>query len=635
MATEPQGTTATIPQRVGRYEVILPIASGGMATVYLARSNAANGFSREVALKLTHAHLRDTPEFKNDLLEEAKLASGVRHPNVVPVLEVDEDPLGMYLIMDYVEGETLGGLRRKGGAGKRPLPPAIGMRVLLDALSGLHAAHELRDENGELVSLVHRDFSPQNIIVGLDGSARLTDFGIAKAASRLGHTQAGLVKGKISYMAPEQARSLPLDRRCDVWAAGVIAWELLAQRRLHPSGDGDVGTLLKVVSEEPAHLRSIDASIPADLERVVATALTIDRDRRFPSALALSKELAAVCKKHGLLADHEDVSAYLGQTVGAKLAERRGRAAEVLRLRAKMGAPGSTKENDERLAKDIQDAIRPLAEMLEPEADADIDEAMAPFMLDTPGHGRSTPDSKSKVLSPAEAERKLRRDSSAALATDPSERTTGSASSVSFDEPTPPTPERGAQALAQLREIPARIYLGAVAVLAFGVALGAMLGRRAVPHESAVIPSDRGSISTVASVMTPASNEPVASPVSSPSQSILTPAASSNPPAVLDADEQTAHAASTTPLPVHANWPIASFDVEGRSVAVASPSRDPALELTPEERARSVRVTAHATDGRESTLLVLPTVDRIAIEFPARPKPIGLPRSAAPGKRAH
>gem|GEM_PF-825255 len=305
-----------------------------MATVYLARTRRA-GIERDVALKLTHAHLRDTPEFATELLEEAKIAVRIRHPNVVPVLDVDDDPQGVFLVMQYVEGDTLGGLRRKATIESKPIPRPVSMRILLDALAGLHAAHELRDEEGALMGVVHRDFSPQNILVGVDGIAKLTDFGIAKATSRHGHTRTGLVKGKISYMAPEQARGMSLDRRCDVWAAGVIAWEMLAQRRLYVA-DNDVGTLLKVVTEAPLPLSRVATAISDELEEAVAHALTIDLDSRVGSALAFAKELESACQSAGYLADHEEVAAYVGSLVGPHLAERRARATEVVRLRGNL-----------------------------------------------------------------------------------------------------------------------------------------------------------------------------------------------------------------------------------------------------------------------------------------------------------
>jgi len=309
-----------MPERVGRYEILLPIASGGMATVYLARTVGPNGFATEVAVKLTHAHLRTSAEFTSDLLEEAKLAARIRHGNVVSVIDAGDDPHGLYLVMEYVEGDTLAHLMR--GAATLPTPMAV--RLLLDALAGLHAAHELRDEDGALVGVVHRDFTPQNILVGIDGVARLADFGVAKAARRVSHTRKGIVKGKIAYMAPEQAQGFPLDRRCDVWAAGVVAWELLAGRRLH-KGDDDVATILKVATEAPPLLRSVAPDLPEAVEAAVAGALAMSPLGRHATALALSKALSAACRDTIGIAELDEVAAWMATHVGPRLSLRRSK----------------------------------------------------------------------------------------------------------------------------------------------------------------------------------------------------------------------------------------------------------------------------------------------------------------------
>jgi serine/threonine protein kinase len=180
---------ASFPKTVGAYELILPIASGGMGTVYLARKRGPGGFEREVALKLTHAFLREQPEFAAQLVEEAKIASRIVHPNVVQVLDVEDDVYGVFLVMQYIEGDTLAGLMQHATEKGQRVPPEVALRVLADALTGLHAAHELRDGNaygGRSLGIVHRDFTPQNILVGSDGVSRLTDFGVAKALARGG-----------------------------------------------------------------------------------------------------------------------------------------------------------------------------------------------------------------------------------------------------------------------------------------------------------------------------------------------------------------------------------------------------------------------------------------------------------------
>ncbi len=328
------------PERVGRYEILLPIASGGMATVYLARAVGAGGFTTEVALKLTHAHLRDNPEFSNDLVEEAKIAARIRHRNVVSVIDVGQDESGIFLVMEYVEGDSLSGLfKAKGGTIPRP----IAARFLLDALEGLHAAHELRDDAGALLGVVHRDFTPHNILIGTDGVARLADFGIAKAATRLGHTRLGMVKGKIAYMPPEQAKGMPLDRRCDVWAAGVVAWELLAKRRLYLDDD-DVAILLKVATEAPPRLSSVAPEVPAALSEVVATALTMDVEKRCPTAAAFAKELRVALLASGGVADTPDAAEWMNFHVGGRVSDRRQRAAEVRERRDRTVVSGAMRQ---------------------------------------------------------------------------------------------------------------------------------------------------------------------------------------------------------------------------------------------------------------------------------------------------
>lgn len=279
------------PSKVGPYELLLPIAAGGMGTVFLARRHGAGGFRRDVALKVLHQHLRLEPKLVVDLLEEARLAALLKHPNVVPVLDAGDEPEATYLVMEYVDGDTLAGLLNRAAADAYDLTQPLIVRVLCDVLEGLEAAHELRGENGRRLGLVHRDVSPQNVLVGTDGVARLSDFGIARATTRLSLTQTGIVKGKVGYMAPEQARGRELDRRCDVWAAGVIAWELFAGRRLIDESDPLFGAT-RLFENDPPLLRSVRPDISPAIEEAVAWALTVDIERRCPTARQFAKCLA-------------------------------------------------------------------------------------------------------------------------------------------------------------------------------------------------------------------------------------------------------------------------------------------------------------------------------------------------------
>lgn len=283
-----------------------------MATVFLARAEGLGGFEREVAVKLLHDHLRENAELASQLVNEARISAKIRHPNVVQVHDVGEDPTGIFLVMEYVEGDTLSGLQRAARAAGEAVPVGIALRILTDALAGLHSAHELHDDAGQPMEIVHRDFSPQNILVGTDGISRLTDFGIAKAATGLGgHTRPGLIKGKIGYMAPEQARGRSVDRRCDVWAAGVVAWELLAGRPLRGNED-EVATLLEVVSGDPPDIRTVCPGISDALADAVTSALTGPRDRRCPTAAELRQRLVHAWRAQGeFLADNGEVAAYV------------------------------------------------------------------------------------------------------------------------------------------------------------------------------------------------------------------------------------------------------------------------------------------------------------------------------------
>ncbi|HVH43799.1 MAG TPA: serine/threonine-protein kinase, partial [Labilithrix sp.] len=320
------------PDKIGRYEIVLQIARGGMATVYLARSEGHGGFDRYVALKHTAEHLRSDPYFAEHLVEEAKLVAHLRHPNVVPVLDVGVDERGaVFLVMEYVPGDSLGGLLRAARESKVPLPPRVGLRILLDALAGLHAAHEHADEDGNSHHIVHRDFSPQNILVGTDGVARLTDFGIAKATSRVSFSVAGTMKGKVSYASPEQARGRSVDRRCDVWAAAVVAWEIIAGHKLYPPTPR---TLIDIVERPPPRLRTVVADVPQEIDDAIAQSLQLDAAERPASAQAFARMLSAAARDANMLAEIDEVAAYVQRAVGPELEERKHKIAETRRQRS-------------------------------------------------------------------------------------------------------------------------------------------------------------------------------------------------------------------------------------------------------------------------------------------------------------
>jgi eukaryotic-like serine/threonine-protein kinase len=239
------------PRAIGRYWIYDEIAAGGMATVHLGRLVGPASFTRTVAIKKLHPQFAKDEEFSSMFLDEARIAARIRHPNALTALDVVAAQGELYIVMDYIHGESLSKLLRGG-----PVPLGIASAIVTQALLGLHAAHEAVDDRGEPLGIVHRDISPQNVLVGVDGVARVVDFGIAKAASQVHTTQAGKIKGKLSYMSPQQVQSEEIDRRADIFAAGILLWEAVVGRKLLARGDA---TIARAVRQDlmSAHLHPI------------------------------------------------------------------------------------------------------------------------------------------------------------------------------------------------------------------------------------------------------------------------------------------------------------------------------------------------------------------------------------------
>jgi len=308
-----------------RYETIFRVAAGGMATVYLGTVRGAFGFRQLVAIKKPHAHLLADPDYRRLLITEARLASLIHHANVVDVRDVEAEGADVSLIMDYVEGAALAELLQCARSGGPGVAPAVAIRMVLDACAGLHAAHELIDERGRRVNLVHRDISPQNILVGLDGVARVTDFGIAKFEQKAGATTTdGHLKGKLAYMAPEAIEGKAIDRRYDVFAMGVVLWEAVCGRRLF-RGENEADTMRRVLDQPAPPVSEEVPSIGHALDAVVATALAKSPDQRFDNARAMALALETSARAAGLVAGHSDVAELVQVSVGAALEERRAR----------------------------------------------------------------------------------------------------------------------------------------------------------------------------------------------------------------------------------------------------------------------------------------------------------------------
>src|SRR5262245_60378789 len=241
----PSAPAHAVRRTAGRYVLYDEIASGGMGSVYLGRLEGPGGFSRTIAIKRMHPHLAKDPEFAAMFLDEARVAARIAHPNVASTLDVVHWEGQLLVVMEYIHGQSLAKLMSElRAAGKRvSLPVAIS--VIVDVLHGLHAAHEAKTPTGVPLDVVHRDVSPQNVLAGLAGLARLLDFGVAKASSQLPSTKDGRIKGKLAYMAPEQLMREPIDRRTDIFSASVVLWESLVGKRLF-SGDSEGDTVTRI-----------------------------------------------------------------------------------------------------------------------------------------------------------------------------------------------------------------------------------------------------------------------------------------------------------------------------------------------------------------------------------------------------
>jgi eukaryotic-like serine/threonine-protein kinase len=328
-------------QRLDRYELVAELASGGMATVFLGRILGAGGFQRFVAIKRLHPHLASEQEFVEMFLDEARLAASIHHPNVVPILEVGTSDRGYYLVMEYIEGDTLARLLARAATSRQRIPIPIVIRIVLDTLAGLHAAHELKDDNDHHLNLVHRDVSPQNILVGINGTARITDFGVARAATRLSSTRSGQLKGKLAYMAPEQARGGQIDRRADLFAVGTVLWEVLADKRLF-KGEGEADTLNRVLFEPIPKLRDIDPEIEPVLEAVTMKSLDRDPEKRFPTASVFADELEKAARTCASIASVREVADYVQKVLGQDISQQR----EAVRAWLAQSEPSRTELDD-------------------------------------------------------------------------------------------------------------------------------------------------------------------------------------------------------------------------------------------------------------------------------------------------
>ncbi len=267
----------------GKYRLISPLTLGGMAELFIALQEGVEGFSKVVALKRTLPHLASSEDFVSMFLNEARIASRLDHPNIVHIYDLGQVGSHFFMAMEYLPGEDLARVAKAARQAESAIDPDIIAAIVQAAAHGLHYAHEMTDDDGKLIGLVHRDINPSNLIVTYHGNVKVVDFGIAKATASSSETQAGVIKGKLAYLAPEQVAGKPADRRCDVFCLGIVMWELLTNKRLF-ARENDVATLSAVIAAEVPTLSSIRQGIHPQLEGVVSKALAKDPELRYQTA---------------------------------------------------------------------------------------------------------------------------------------------------------------------------------------------------------------------------------------------------------------------------------------------------------------------------------------------------------------
>ncbi len=292
-----------------------------MAQVWVARMQTQLGMQRLVAVKAILAEHAEDPRFHAMFLDEARIVSAMHHPNVAQILDLGEHDGVLYHVLEWVEGDSLAALRRKVHRQKHKLPLGIVLRIAAATCAGLHAAHEVRGDDGELLGVVHRDVSPANVLLGTNGEVKLIDFGVAKAMGRLTQeTSAGTLKGRVAYMSPEQANGAPLDRRADVWSMGAMLYQLLSG---HVPYDADNQlAMLHLLSRgrPPAPLRDV----PGDVAEIVYTALSYPPTGRFDTAEEMQRTIEAAMSRHCAPVTPRDIAHFLESQLGERVARRRG-----------------------------------------------------------------------------------------------------------------------------------------------------------------------------------------------------------------------------------------------------------------------------------------------------------------------
>jgi serine/threonine protein kinase len=331
-----------VGKTVGRYELIHRLGHGGMAAVFLGRATGRAGFEKLVAVKVIHPHLAAEPEFVEMFLFEARIAARLHHPHVVEIHDLGDDDGVFFMVMEYVEGETLASVLRQLRKQGEQLPLSAVLQVMADACEGLAAAHDLTDADGRRMHLVHRDVSPHNLLVSMDGRVKVVDFGIAKATGRRSSTRTGQLRGKLAYMSPEQAGGGSIDHRTDLFALGAVLWELLAGERLF-TAETESETLARVTACEVPDIRARRGDVPEGVATLVDRALARDPAARFATAQEMLREVRAQLRAlEGDVDPRADLAVVMDRLFAARVAYIRAG----VRRAAESGTPRERAAND-------------------------------------------------------------------------------------------------------------------------------------------------------------------------------------------------------------------------------------------------------------------------------------------------
>jgi len=305
-------------RQLGRYDLVAQIGEGGMAEVHLARQRGPRSFEKLVVVKTVRQSLASRPELAAMLLEEARIAALLKHPNVVDIYDLGEENGTYFIAMEYLEGESLAAILKTSRLGRR-LDPFSTARIIADCAAGLDAAHELRSIGGDALELVHQDVTPGNVIVLYSGQVKLVDFGVAKIRTS---TDDGLVKGKTGYLAPELLDGAPADRRSDIWSLGVVLWEALTLRRLF-YGKTEEEAIAKIRAAEVPPPSAMVGSVPRELDEIVFTALARDPARRYPTAHLFQEELLQILRHASWSGGTEPIARFMRTVFGDRITARR------------------------------------------------------------------------------------------------------------------------------------------------------------------------------------------------------------------------------------------------------------------------------------------------------------------------